>query len=83
MHRNILAKQGEKKASSFLKSKGYKILCMNFRSRLGEIDIIAKDKDSICFIEVKTRRSSNFGLPKDSISKRKINHISRVALYYI
>lgn len=83
MDKISLAKNGEDKATSFLRANGYRILERNYRSKFGEIDIIAKDKDCICFIEVKTRSSSNFGLPQDSVIKRKIRHISRAALDYL
>lgn len=76
-------KTGEELAVDFLNKSGYKILAKNYRTGLGEIDIIAKDKDTICFIEVKTRHSDKFGLPSEAISKSKQRHISRVALAFL
>ena len=66
-----------------MKKKGYKILATNYRCPLGEIDIIAKYKKVIAFIEVKTRRSSTFGLPQESVNQRKQYQLSKVALYFL
>lgn len=78
-----LGRSGEKIASDFLKSNGYKILSKNYRSKLGEIDIIAQDRKVICFIEVKTRASDKFGLPSEAVIGPKQRQISRVALAYL
>jgi putative endonuclease len=78
-----LGKSGEQAAVNFLKKQGYKILGCNYRSELGEIDIIASDKDTICFIEVKTRHSDRFGSPFEAISKSKQRQISKAALKFL
>jgi len=57
-------KESESIAIRHLKKNGYKILEQNYRNKLGEIDIIAKDKDTLVFIEVKARKSGRFGNPK-------------------
>jgi putative endonuclease len=75
--------QGETLAAKRLKKAGYKIIETNYRTRLGEIDIIAKDKDTIVFVEVKSRRSVKFGNPKQAVTLRKQKKISMVALYYL
>jgi putative endonuclease len=75
--------QGEALAVHRLKKAGYKIIETNYRTRRGEIDIIAKDKDTIVFVEVKSRRSVNFGNPKQAVTLRKQKKISMVALYYL
>ena len=62
---------GEALAVRRLKKAGYKIIETNYRTRLGEIDIIAKDKDTIVFVEVKSRRSVHFGNPKQAITLQK------------
>lgn len=81
---NILrARLGEDEACSFLKKNNYKILERNFRCCLGEVDIIARDKDTICFIEVKTRSSDAYGLPEEAVNKFKQKKIAQVALLYL
>lgn len=74
---------GEQLAQRFLQKKGYEILESNFTCPLGEIDIIAKDGGFLCFIEVKTRTSTFFGLPIESIIKRKRIRLLRAAWFYI
>ena len=76
-------KLGENLAADFLLSEGYKIIARNFRTKLGEIDIIARDKGVICFIEVKSRSSLKFGLPQEAISKLKQRQITKVALKFL
>jgi putative endonuclease len=66
-----------------LKKAGYKIIETNYRTRLGEIDIIAKEKDTLVFVEVKSRRSVHFGSPKWAITPKKQKKISMVALHYL
>ncbi|MCM8772312.1 MAG: YraN family protein [Candidatus Omnitrophica bacterium] len=82
--RNIeLGKIGEEKAINFLQKNGYKIIDRNFRTKFGEIDIIAKKNRKIVFIEVKTRSSDNFGLPEEAVNKKKLRKIERVGLCYM
>ncbi len=78
-----LGKKGEKIAVSFLKKRKYKIVERNYRCPFGEIDIVAKEGDVLVFVEVKTRRSQDFGLPKDSIVKHKMKRMYRAALCYM
>lgn len=78
-----LGKRGEELAAGLLKENGYKILLKNYKTKLGEIDIIATEKDTICFIEVKTRESVRFGLPFEAISAPKQRQISKVALMFL
>lgn len=78
-----LGKSGEDEAVTFLKENGYKILARNYKSKLGEVDIIAKDRDSICFIEVKARRSDRFGLPQEAVQLSKQRQISKAALNFL
>ena len=81
--RQIFGEKGESIAVRHLKKKGYKILEKNYRTKLGEIDIIAKDKDTLVFVEVKSRRSWQFGNPKAAVTPAKQRKISKVALYYL
>jgi len=83
---NSRQKFGEKSESiavNYLKKQGYKIIEQNYRTKLGEIDIIAKEKDIIVFIEVKSRKSKNFGNPKWAVTPKKQRTISMVALQYL
>jgi len=80
-----LGKCGEEKAAAYLLSKGYELLCRNFRCRMGEVDIIAKDVrkgGTIVFCEVKTRNNCAFGLPCESVTMHKLKKIKRMADIY-
>lgn len=79
----ILGKLGEEAAVDFLKENGYKILIRNYKTKLGEVDIIAQDKDTLCFIEVKTRNSLKYGLPCEAVSDSKQRQISKAALIFL
>lgn len=73
---------GENLAEKYLKRKGYTIVERNFRCGFGEIDIIAMDGTELVFVEVKTRRNLNFGLPCESVTALKIKHLKRAAACY-
>ena len=77
-----LALRGEELASRALKKKGYQILARRERSRLGEIDIVARDGSALVFVEVKTRRGSRFGKPVEAVDRRKQKRLVRLALAY-
>ncbi len=79
---NILAKKGEDIACKYLLNKSYQIVDRNFHSRNGEIDIIAKDKNTLVFVEVKTRISKFYGKPEEAVTKWKLQAIVRCARYY-
>ncbi|MFA5059851.1 MAG: YraN family protein [Candidatus Omnitrophota bacterium] len=74
---------GEDVAAQFLVKSGYRILEKNFKTRLGEIDIIAKDGRTICFVEVKMRRTKQQGSPLEAVTKKKQLKLSRLALIYL
>lgn len=81
--------RGEQIAVEYLKKHGYKILERNFRIRGGEIDIVALDPSTgsgplatLCFIEVKTRRSDEFGTPLEAITPWKLRALMRSAEFY-
>ena len=78
-----LGQYGEDLAADFLKRQGYKILERNFRNKLGEVDIVAAEKDVICFIEVKTRRTPLCGTPFEAISSAKQFKLGQLALSYL
>ena len=77
--------KGQTEAENFLQKNNYKILEKNFRTRTGEIDLIAFDNKNgyIAFIEVKYRTSTNYGLPSEAVGSKKQQKIIRTALYYI
>lgn len=77
-----IGKYGEELASQFLRKKGYKIIEKNFRIRGGEIDIVAIDKGTLVYVEVKSRTSDQFGLPEESITPWKIKFLERAAKFY-
>lgn len=83
MQHIIKGKLGEAEAYDFLKNKGYKIIAQNFKNKIGEIDIIAMDKDYIVFIEVKARRNAKFGLPCEAVDENKQRKIRMVASSYL
>lgn len=66
---------GEKIAVKYLQNKGYKILEKNYRVQGGEIDIIAKKKKELIFVEVKTRTNQNYGWPEEAVDSKKIKRI--------
>jgi len=78
-----IGQKGENLAFAYLQNLGYKVLERNYRCKLGEVDIIALDNDTLVFIEVRTRSSLDFGLPQESINRRKRHQISKVALEYM
>jgi len=78
-----LGKRGEDIAIKFLKEKGYRIIERNYRCPMGEVDVVAEDKETLVFVEVKTRTSTNFGLPEEAVSYRKKQHLSRIASFYL
>jgi putative endonuclease len=78
-----LGRKGEQAAVNFLKNNGYNIITTNYRTRLGQIDIIARDKKTICFVEVKTRQTARFGRPAEAIEPSKQRRISSVALIFL
>ena len=79
-----LGTRGENLACRFLKKNGYKILYRNFRGRTGgEIDVVCRDRDTLVFVEVKTRTREDFGRPLDAVNRDKRNRISRGGLAWL
>ena len=83
MNKKELGVIGEKYAADYLKSKKYEILQLNYSCPYGEIDIIAKHKNSIVFVEVKTRKSIKFGKGMEAVNFYKQQKLKKVALYYL
>ena len=83
MSNKILGSYGEFLARQYLKTEGYRILEENFRNQLGEIDVIAQDGKTICFVEVKTRRSLDQGQPYEAVTPWKVRKLSQMATCYL
>ena len=83
MNNKELGKYGEELACKYLERKGYVVLERNFYCKQGEIDIIAKDENTIVFLEVKTRRNLKYGIPAEAVDKLKQSHIFSAAKYYL
>ncbi len=81
--RKEFGKKGEEIALRFLKKKGYRLIQTNYVCKLGEMDIIAKEKDTLVFVEVKARRSMEFGLPQLAVNAFKQRQLSKVALHFM
>lgn len=73
----------ETQAAVFLEKQGYQILERNFRCPAGEIDLIAKEGEYLCFVEVKYRSERETGTPEEAVDAKKQKRISRAALYYL
>jgi len=79
----VRGRSGEEKAAQWLSRQGYRILERNFRSRYGEVDIIARKDGCLVFIEVKSRSSHRFGTPQEAVTRKKQLRLSRVARDYL
>lgn len=78
-----LGQKGEDIAAKYLTKKGYTIIRRNFRTKTSEIDIIAKKDDTLCFVEVKTRSSVEYGTPCQAVDYYKQKKIIRGAMAYV
>lgn len=79
----MLGREGEDQAARYLAKRGYRILERNYSTRSGEIDLIAMDKETVVFVEVKTRSSDRYGSPELSVTPRKQKRMIKAALGYI
>lgn len=80
---HTLGKEAEALAEQFLIQNGYTIRCRNWRRQTGELDIVAEEADVIVFVEVKARRSNQYGEPVESVDARKQRQIAKTALLYL
>lgn len=83
MNTLLLGKWGEAKAAEYLRKKKYKLIGVNYRTRFGEIDLIAENKNTVVFVEVKLRKNDAFGKAEQFVTQekqRKINLTARVWL---
>lgn len=78
-----IGKAGERAAARHLTTQGYKILKRNYRTRQGEVDIIAEDGDVLVFTEVKTRSNNEFGAPSEGFTLQKLERIRKAAIAYL
>lgn len=83
VYKKILGRSGEKLAVKYLKKNKYEILATNYTTHVGEIDIIAKDKEYVVFVEVKTRTSDLFGMPSEAVNREKQRKYSKVAQEFL
>ena len=83
LFRKLLGREGEDRAEAFLKKRGYRILERNYRTKSGELDLIALDRDTVVFIEVKTRTSDAYGAPELAVTARKQQRMIKAAFGYI
>jgi putative endonuclease len=76
-------KKAEDLAARYLKRRGYKIIERNYRTKAGEIDIIARQGRTLVFVEVKGRQSTRYGSAKAAVTARKQHQVAKVALWYL
>ena len=74
---------GEAYAADYLRARGYKLLAANYRCRFGEIDLIAQDGETLCFVEVKLRDRVDYGLPREFVTKSKQRRLRMTAQFYL
>ncbi len=82
-YKKFFGKVGEDKAVKYLKKQGYTILEKNFKTHIGEIDVIAMDKSAIVFVEVKTRIDDSYGAPSEAVDSKKQAKYIKVATEYL
>lgn len=82
-YKKQIGNAGEDLAIEYLEKIGYEIWQRNFYSRVGEIDIIAKDKEEIVFIEVKSRSTFKYGTPAEAVDENKQKHLYKTAEYFL
>ncbi len=78
-----LGRKGEDLAASYLRNLGWEIVERNYRTRLGEIDLVCRDHDAIVFVEVKTRASAEFARPDESVTQHKQAKLRRLVEEYL
>lgn len=83
MNKRRIGSDKEELAEAYLKEKGVKIVCRNYRVRQGEIDLIGWEKNTLLFIEVKYRKNNKAGSALEAVGYAKKKQISRVSLFYL
>ena len=82
-HRQSLGRMGEALARRHLESRGYVVVETNYRTRFGEIDIVAEHRGKLVFVEVRTTSTRSFGSPEESITRKKRERLVRAARHYL
>ena len=82
VHKKVLGKKGERLVVNALKKQGWKILSTNYKTPVGEADIVATDGDEIVFVEVKTRTNEKYGTPREAVGYDKQRRYRNIAAYY-
>ena len=83
MNTTMAGREGEAKAAEYLRKKRYEILGANYRCRFGELDLIAKKRDLVIFVEVKLRRNDRFGAAADAVTPTKRDKLKKTALAWL
>jgi putative endonuclease len=78
-----LGRSGEAVAEAYLRARRFHIVARNFRCRAGEIDLVARDRDALVFVEVRSRRGDRAGTALESVTRAKQARVARVARYYL
>jgi putative endonuclease len=81
--RQRIGQWGETRAAQYLEGKGYEILARNVRTAYGEIDMIARDRTGLVFVEVKTRTNLKYGYPEQAVTRSKMEHMVAAAQAYM
>jgi putative endonuclease len=79
----LRGRNGEARARTFLEKKGYAFLCANYRTKMGELDLVLRKGDTVVFVEVKKRSRSDYGLPQEFVNSAKQEKVVKAALHYI
>lgn len=82
-YRQAFGAWGEQRAAEYLCQRGYRVLCRNFRTPYGEIDLIVQKQQVLAFVEVKTRAGQTFGAPRLAVDARKQRKLAAAALLYL
>lgn len=81
--KQILGKEGEQIAETYLRKKGYRLVERNYRCPIGELDLIVLDRRVLVFVEVKTRTDNRFGTPLEAVGPRKQRKMIKTALFFL
>lgn len=82
LYEKVLGRAGENRAAAYLKRQGMKVIARNWRTPFGEADVVAKDGDTVVFVEVKTRTNDSFSTPAAAVDAKKRRRYTDMARYY-